>query len=100
MTHTPGPWHHGVSNPTTVWSGTQIASDVVAYCAHNEFAIGEQAANARLIAAAPEMLAALKAVEEWWLETGMKDALGAPYAIFAARAAVAKATGSVLAKET
>lgn len=43
--------------------------------------------------AAPEMLAALKAVEEWWLETGMKDAPGAPYAIFAVRAAIAKATG-------
>lgn len=49
--------------------------------------------------AAPDMLAALKAVEAWWLETGMKEANGAPYAIFATRAAIAKATGADLAKD-
>ena len=38
-----------------------------------------------------EMTAALKAVEEWWLTSGMKHFAGAPYAIFAVRAALAKA---------
>lgn len=64
-THTPGPWNlGGVSNPRTdprysIWgptppgkqSGEWIAKDVAK-------------ANARLIAAAPELLAALKAILE------------------------------------
>lgn len=32
---------------------------------------------------------ALKAVEEWWLSDGMKHFTGAPYAMFAVRAALA-----------
>lgn len=35
--------------------------------------------------------AALKAVEEWWLSEGMKHFTGAPYAIFAVRAALSGA---------
>lgn len=35
------------------------------------------------------MLAALKAVEDWWLTQGMKHFDGAPYAIFATRDAIA-----------
>lgn len=38
------------------------------------------------------MLAALQAVEEWWLREGMNQNFGAPYAIFATREAIAKAT--------
>lgn len=50
-------------------------------------------ANARLIAAAPCLLEACEAIEAWWLETGQHGQLGAPAAVFMARAAVAKATG-------
>jgi hypothetical protein len=39
------------------------------------------------------MLAALKAVEDWWLTQGMKHFGGAPYAIFATRDAIAMAEG-------
>ena len=35
------------------------------------------------------MRVALKAVLEWWLSEGMKHFNGAPYAIFAVRAALA-----------
>jgi hypothetical protein len=42
--------------------------------------------------AAPDMLAALKAIEDWWISDGMHHHTGAPYAIFAVRAAIAKAT--------
>jgi hypothetical protein len=38
-----------------------------------------------------ELTAALELVEAWWLREGMNHHLGAPYAIFAARAALAKA---------
>lgn len=48
--------------------------------------------NATLIAAAPDMLAALEAVESWWLSE--QRGVGAPYCIFATRAAIAKATGA------
>lgn len=41
------------------------------------------------------MLTALKAVEEWWLTEGMKHFFGAPYAIFAVRAAIAKVTAEI-----
>jgi hypothetical protein len=34
--------------------------------------------------------AALEAVDKWWLEDGMSHFTGAPYAIFAARAALSK----------
>lgn len=41
-----------------------------------------------------DMLAALEAVEMWWLEQGMHEVVGgAPACIFAARAALAKARG-------
>ena len=39
-------------------------------------------------APAPYMIAALQAVEDWWLSEGMKHFDGAPYAIFAVRAAL------------
>jgi hypothetical protein len=38
-----------------------------------------------------ELTAALEQVEAWWLREGMNHHLGAPYAIFAARSALAKA---------
>jgi hypothetical protein len=61
---TPGPWHHGVGNSRLVWSGTKIESKVVADCTSDVYPVNdlEQEANARLIAAAPDMLAALRAL--------------------------------------
>jgi hypothetical protein len=48
---------------------------------------------ARLMDAAPDLYAACEAVVEWWLREGHEQFLGAPAAIFMARAALAKARG-------
>lgn len=47
--HTPTPWHHGVSNRRSVWSGKQIKSTLVANCYDDETESAEQEANAALI---------------------------------------------------
>ena len=49
--------------------------------------------RASLIAAAPEILEALKEIERWWLEEQMPKENGAPVGIFMVRAAIAKAEG-------
>jgi hypothetical protein len=88
MKHTPGPWQYE-SRPL----GSAIAKD--GYClatAHGTIAIkGGQwphEANARLIAAAPDLLDAAERAE-WWLST-----ISGSEAIRAVlRAAIAKAEG-------
>jgi len=97
--HTPGPWSlsdsfdrverrvkHG-DNPPLVWD---IASGINS--AHPDYLPrAEQIANARLIAAAPELLAAARLAVAW------AEQVPAPYRdwphVAAARAAIAKATG-------
>ena len=98
--HTPGPWslsasfdsverrvQHG-DNPPLVWG---IASGINS--AHPDYMPREeQIANARLIAAAPELLEALKGITMRFdiiLDLGKGDLL----ALSKARAAIAKATG-------
>jgi hypothetical protein len=79
--HTPGPWtaEHG--------------SDDYFYVATEDgvsFPRDEQKANAHLIAAAPEMLEALKLVRE----SGLADEYGASAVEDAINAAIKKATGT------
>jgi hypothetical protein len=79
--HTPGTWH---SNVTAIWSGEKIIA--VAYgddpdCKPD----GRMKANARLIAAAPDLLNALTVLAD------VAERKGIP--CDAARAAIAKATG-------
>jgi hypothetical protein len=86
--HTPGPWVIDPNDNLIV-----MAEDVrvVADCAH-ALAMGamEAESNARLIAAAPELLEALKAVEDW--DDNEQD--GLPRRLTASvKAAIAKATG-------
>lgn len=87
MTHTPGPWFYSRNgNPIYItgnWDKVAGTYADVAEIAQQEQS--EAQANARLIAAAPDMLAALKAILD---ETG---GMGGPFT--AARAAIAKATG-------
>lgn len=68
--HTPGPWrveNHRFKTTTesrwTVWSG----SEAIAWTngTDDESELAQQEANARLIAAAPELLAACKNMLEW-----------------------------------
>ena len=105
--HTPGPWgyvpsneHHG---PYVVnqWGSGDICdcytmSNLNDYSVRNggdskpiHFQRDEADANARLIAAAPDMLEALELVIQW------ADGIGSPANMFnVARSAIAKATGA------
>jgi hypothetical protein len=92
--HTPGPWESSVSivenaeERVTIrqkkWGG-EIIADMGELEYHNE-------ANARLIAAAPDLLEALEAVESWALDRmGRYESM--PPCIRSARIAIAKAEG-------
>jgi hypothetical protein len=88
VSHTPGPWHvrqgsdclHVVSDDTTMHTG----------CI--SFA-GNGHANARLIAAAPEMLAALKLIESVYRQNAVADVSEPSSVLDAVQAAIAKADG-------
>lgn len=88
--HTPGPWKHrhtplrGIANDVYCvdWSEDQ---EEVAEVVHGE-------ANARLIAAAPDLLEALQVLDALWCENE-SGGLDFSLAIDRARAAIAKATG-------
>jgi hypothetical protein len=56
--HTPGPWSTLIPNGRTVTSAEYIICDM------SNISMEEEQANARLIAAAPTMLEALKAIAE------------------------------------
>lgn len=92
MDHTPGPWKRiGV----TVEAPNHIH---IATCVHSSWARLQAVANARLIAAAPELLAAARSVVAKWDETladypGAEPILGWPAEIDKLRAAIAKAKG-------
>lgn len=65
--HTPGPWTVVVSG-LAVWSISKPPGQngVIALCDSVARPYAENKANARLIAAAPELLAALEALYEDW----------------------------------
>lgn len=92
--HTPGPWHIGVR---TYHAGRDVygpKGEPVAVADQDITLPEESAANARLIAAAPELLAALVALvgEADLGEVDLDDDDRAK--LDAARAAIAKATGA------
>ena len=85
--HTPGPWHRNIkpaSRYNTVFAGrnTHVARLVV-----DSLPAEEIEANCNLIAAAPELLEALKDIVEHSHDLG---------AVECAQAAIAKATGASL----
>lgn len=91
--HTPGPWHIGVR---TFHAGRDVygpKGEPVAVADDAITATPEAEANARLIAAAPELLAALRHLLEdaVALNMGESDRSGV---LAEARAAIDKATGS------
>ena len=102
---TPGPWLLRTT-PTSAglchivsaadWRGAFIYGDGIRKGVDDALPKAQElAANARLIAAAPDLLEALQRIEEYWNqdqnETAMADACW--HAINTARAAIAKATG-------
>jgi len=103
MSHTPGPWNvEPFPNGSNMWSAligsharNQIAAVVMLPCKEPsdysaECAVIEESANARLIAAAPELLAALKEIAEL---TSKRQLPLTVQINDAARAAIAKAEG-------
>jgi hypothetical protein len=83
--HTPGPWTvtFGIDD-AEIHNGVTIARV-------NDDAIAWKA-NTRLMAAAPELLAALGGIMQWWMETESGDDM--PIDLFVqAHAALAKAKG-------
>jgi hypothetical protein len=93
--HTPGPWRVTYSDDGGFQVGVELhdgAFDVV-ICARGSWThrAKESLANARLIAAAPELLAALVGL----IELGRKDTSNPKYDGYydTARAAIAKAEG-------
>jgi hypothetical protein len=66
-THTPGPWGVAIYNGKPAVSRDTEMGGLIA--------VGVTAADARLIAAAPDMLAVLKSIPEWF-EMWLPDAIG------------------------
>ena len=89
MKHTPGPWE---ARGYSIFEPHKTAMTIAVATQHEP----NVKANARLIAAAPELLEALQAFVEW-AECVKEFAGAAPIATLAdARAAIAKATGETL----
>ena len=89
--HTPGPWQVGeeAGSEMIIYApdGFAVASTVVFHRNYDQ----SRSANARLIAAAPELLESLQALETLFAPKA-RDSTAATW-IDKARAAIAKATG-------
>ncbi|HLE57237.1 MAG TPA: hypothetical protein VJB15_09150 [Rhodothermia bacterium] len=98
--HTPGPWNergygldHGVKD-----KDGRIVAHVVRSAKHGGITHDERDANASLIAAAPELLEALKAIVDGHKTIGHGERFSAPYELLEkASAAIDKAEGKVRA---
>ncbi len=91
--HTPGPWRTKREGFSTVYVEARIDGGLiqeVAACGPTEAGLEQQEANARLIAAAPELLEALRGIMK--LDEDLCSE-GAIEALDKASAAIAKATG-------
>ena len=94
IAHTPGPWFTRREGFSTVYIEARIGGGMlqeVAACGPTAAGIGQQEANAQLIAAAPELLSIVQELQEsaaYWSEydvpLGIVDRINA---------AIAKATG-------
>ena len=101
--HTPGPWHvcNGASHLIadshfmTVAEARQIVSGNL-HTGKTEYVPGHkmQEANARLIAAAPDLLAALQFVDKWFAMRSTKGDDAPSQIVDSVANAIAKATGT------
>jgi len=92
--HTPGPWRLSSGDETEIFSGAKPVAR--AHCGGlTSVKLPEAEANARLIAAAPELLAALVEMVVLYADHEQYDDEGYETAgINAARAAIARAQGA------
>lgn len=87
--HTPGPWRYVRENGSPTTGPHMIVGAIPGYLAEvRDCGSGDVAANARLISAAPELLAALRAARHYVV---CQDALGAD--LLRIDAVIAKALG-------
>lgn len=96
MTHTPGPWIY--SGKGYICGGECCVADTETYSATKKLSPPQRAANARLIAAAPELLEALKVIKNEVTEDLSGLDLDMAWGILhtvrdMAKEAIAKATG-------
>ena len=95
--HTPGPWHTKREGFSTVYVEASLGNgwvQEVAACGPTAAGQDQQEANARLIAAAPDLLEALESVTR---TSGRMPITSDPYfaaAMRRAAAVIAKATGA------
>ncbi|RSE60373.1 hypothetical protein EGT81_12645 [Alcaligenes faecalis] len=97
--HTPGPWGNHLVDDTVVIIPRRPLPQKISVLGHSEVADTEDYANARLIAAAPDLLGALIKAEKALVELehmtgGGDEEINIEPEILAARAAIAKATGA------
>ena len=96
--HTPGPWRVERQNPSPTTGEWMIAGTKPGYLAEvRDCGSRDVQANARLIAAAPDLLAALQALVAELDGPGKpysSDSYAPPHFIETAKAAIAKATGA------
>ena len=83
MKHTPGPWtFHENGDGSFAILGDKLSDKeyrwVVGFFQNGEFSTEKQIANAKLIAAAPEMLEALQAANNYFVDLQNKCALTNP----------------------
>lgn len=89
MTHTPGPWIY--SSKGYVCGGECCVADTETYSATKKLSPAQRIANAKLIAAAPDLLEACM-----YLLGNAEAAEWGDYMLESAKAAVKKATGGAL----
>lgn len=93
--HTPGPWQlrYALLDPQEVRAVGDADGSFVADCATTSRSIEEIAANARLIAAAPDLLHEIEAALQWWDEFSRSETMYVlkPVWVEYARAAIVKA---------
>lgn len=88
--HTPGPWRIERQNPSPTTGEWMIAGSAPGYLAEiRDCGSGDPSANARLIAAAPDLLEALEAIRRY---PKIREYVGSELAD-KADAAIAKARG-------
>jgi hypothetical protein len=100
--YTPGPWkvetwkyNNNTREVLTIQTQCDAIAQTCGIWRDGDDSSAEEAANARLIAAAPDLLAALDALTEWGCtHTGPRDDNSPHELLIAARAAIAKATRS------
>ena len=100
MTHTPGPWH---TDGTAGFEALEVRSNdrrIAKSLYHRGSEDREADANARLIAAAPDLLAACKAARRALQAADSRGFISAVYEIEQLEIAIAKARGRPPKKES